>query len=339
VREKKLKIGGVQIAVRAGDELTERVARSALYRHLVGPLRRVVRRRDRLERTPHQPPSPPSAGPRDFEDAEAAAIWDRVSKLGWYHTIELGHGVVTPGFVDNRSSVGLFGLPSDLSGKRCLDIGTYDGFWAFEMERRGASEVIGIDVDSPMDYDLPRLVKNRLAGEADEKQTVEDVVNAQLASFGMQLPGAGFQLAKEILGSKVERLRLNVYDVSPETVGMFDVVLTSQLLVRLRDPQTVIENMFSVAREIAVIAEGYDQDLEMLPRPVSEFVGTEKVGAWWGHSIKSMRKMMEVAGFSPIDEVARFRVVNKAGSFPKVVLRGHVPRVDTKVSRERLGQV
>jgi tRNA (mo5U34)-methyltransferase len=269
-----------------------------------------------------------ATGEPAFDDEEGAAIWDRVAALGWYHTIELGHGVVTPGFVDNRSTVDLFGLPEDLSGKRCLDIGTYDGFWAFEMERRGASEVIGIDLDSPLDYDMPRLAKQKVLDRDSDAPTIEDDINAQLAQAGMQLPGAGFRLAKEVLGSKAERVPLNVYDVSPERLGTFDVVLISQLLVRLRDPQTAIENMFSVAREIAIVAEGYDEELERLPRAVSEFVGTERVGAWWGHSIKSLRKMMEVAGFAPIDEVARFRVTNKAGSFAKVVLRGHVPGLE-----------
>jgi len=37
----------------------------------------------------------------------------------------------------------------DLTGKRCLDIGTADGFWAFEMERRGAAEVVATDVPTP----------------------------------------------------------------------------------------------------------------------------------------------------------------------------------------------
>jgi tRNA (mo5U34)-methyltransferase len=37
----------------------------------------------------------------------------------------------------------------ELAGRRCLDIGTADGFWAFEMERRGAADVLATDVPSP----------------------------------------------------------------------------------------------------------------------------------------------------------------------------------------------
>jgi 2-polyprenyl-3-methyl-5-hydroxy-6-metoxy-1,4-benzoquinol methylase len=37
----------------------------------------------------------------------------------------------------------------ELTGRRCLDIGTADGFWAFEMDRRGAADVLATDVPSP----------------------------------------------------------------------------------------------------------------------------------------------------------------------------------------------
>src|SRR3954465_3542410 len=58
----------------------------------------------------------------------------------WYHTIEVAPGVVTPGWFDLRPIVDLLPWP-DVRGKRCLDVGTADGFLAFELERRGAAEV------------------------------------------------------------------------------------------------------------------------------------------------------------------------------------------------------
>ncbi|MEY2406996.1 MAG: tRNA (mo5U34)-methyltransferase, partial [Acidimicrobiaceae bacterium] len=73
----------------------------------------------------------------------------------WYHTIELPGGVVTPGEYDLRSVVDKVGLPARLDGTRCLDVGTHDGFWAFEMERRGAREVVALDVADPAELDWP----------------------------------------------------------------------------------------------------------------------------------------------------------------------------------------
>src|SRR5690606_2603762 len=59
----------------------------------------------------------------------------------WYHTIDVAPGVTTKGWFDLRGVVDLMPWP-DVRGKRCLDIGTFDGFFAFELERRGAAEVV-----------------------------------------------------------------------------------------------------------------------------------------------------------------------------------------------------
>src|SRR5256885_386190 len=72
----------------------------------------------------------------------------------WYHTIELAPGYATPGWFDLRSDVPYYGLPERMDGLRALDVGTWDGFWAFEMERRGA-EVVALVVDHENDYDWP----------------------------------------------------------------------------------------------------------------------------------------------------------------------------------------
>ena len=67
-----------------------------------------------------------------------------------------------------------------VAGKHCLDVGTFDGFLAFEMERRGAAEVVCTDIPSHSDWDIPpRLAW--WAEKAGEK-------------------GAGFRIASEILG-------------------------------------------------------------------------------------------------------------------------------------------
>ncbi len=328
VRKRDFNIAGFRVEVSADAKRAEHVRASKMYRYVVRPSLRLMRGRHKQRAVVSEGTAAvrPTVAAIDTSDPQVREIQQRIAGVGWYHTIDLGNGVTTPGFIDNRASVPLFGLPSDLTGKRCLDIGTYDGFWAFEMERRGASEVIGIDVDSPLDHDIPRLARLKALRERGEGQEPHRKVwNEQLSNIGIEYPGQGFRLAKEILGSKAQREVVSVYDLSPERLGKFDVVLISQLLLRLRDPQTVIENMFTVTRDCAIVAEPYDPDLEALDRPVSEFTGTTVMGIWWRHSIKSMRKMMEIAGFQPIEEVSRFEVENRAGRFHKVVLKGHVP--------------
>src|SRR3954470_10040274 len=112
----------------------------------------------------------------------------------WYHTIELAPGVVTPGQIDHRGVAGRV-LPRDLSGKRALDVGTFDGFWAFEMERRGA-EVVAIDVDWDWQFDWPAVRRPK--------------------SFPEEPRGRTFELAKEAFDSKVERRAISVYEATPD---------------------------------------------------------------------------------------------------------------------------
>ena len=76
-----------------------------------------------------------------------------VQALEWYHTIDLGNGIVTPGHYDHRPYLCHYRLPDNLHGKRVIDIGTASGFFAFEFERRGAS-VLATDLPEWFDHDF-----------------------------------------------------------------------------------------------------------------------------------------------------------------------------------------
>lgn len=126
----------------------------------------------------------------------------------WYHQIEVAPGVVTPGVNESQLILSSLDLPENLAGKRVLDIGTRDGFFAFECERRGA-EVTAIDYLPP-------------------EQT-------------------GFPVARELLGSEVEFIQENVYELSPERYGRFDLVLFLGVLYHLRDPMLALDRISDVA--------------------------------------------------------------------------------------------
>src|SRR5579863_7061444 len=70
-----------------------------------------------------------------------------LARLGYYHSIELPDGRIIPGFQTietQRSRIAQFPIPQDLRGKRVLDIGAWDGWFSFDMERRGAT-VVAVD--------------------------------------------------------------------------------------------------------------------------------------------------------------------------------------------------
>jgi tRNA (mo5U34)-methyltransferase len=73
--------------------------------------------------------------------------------LNWYHTITLLNGEKTAGRIDTDTVADHYLLPSDLRGKSAVDFATYDGYWAIECQKRGASSVIASD-----GYSIPTAV-------------------------------------------------------------------------------------------------------------------------------------------------------------------------------------
>ncbi|MGO9262464.1 MAG: methyltransferase domain-containing protein [Bryobacteraceae bacterium] len=83
--------------------------------------------------------------PIDTQDTRK--LIEDLNRLGWYHSIQLPSGEVIEGIQtlqQLRHRIAQFPIPQDLTGKRVLDIGAWDGWFSFEMERRGA-RVLAID--------------------------------------------------------------------------------------------------------------------------------------------------------------------------------------------------
>ena len=218
------------------------------------------------------------------ERARAAAERD------WYHTIELAPGVLTPGWFDTRAVAPSLPWP-DLTGKRCLDIGTFDGFWAFEMERRGASEVVAVDVPDPRQWDWP-------AGSEDEAMKV---IGARKGE------GDGFTIAKEALASSVDRRPLSVYQLSPDQVGRFDFVYLGSLLIHLRDPIGALESVRSVCAEgsTLMVVDAIDLTLSTFTRRPAAFLDGLGRPWWWKANAAGIVRMVEAAGFRILDKPRR----------------------------------
>lgn len=71
-----------------------------------------------------------------------------IQSLDWYHSLRLPSGELIQGFQTEEQlqrRIAQFPIPEDLTGMRVLDIGAWDGWFTFEMERRGA-EVVAIDL-------------------------------------------------------------------------------------------------------------------------------------------------------------------------------------------------
>ncbi len=201
----------------------------------------------------------------------------------WYHTIDVAPGVPTPGVFDLRPVVERLPWP-DVRGKRCLDVGTYDGFLAFELERRGAAEVVATDISDHAEWDH----EVRLGGQSTE--LLEEIAGEK---------GAGFEIARELLGSSVVKEEINAYDLSPQRLGEFDVVVCGSLLLHLRDPLRALAAIRSVCGGLFMSIEQVDLVLTRLHprRPLAKIDGTSGRGQWWVANVAGHLRMLEAAGF------------------------------------------
>jgi tRNA (mo5U34)-methyltransferase len=197
----------------------------------------------------------------------------RVAAIRWYHTIDLGGGVVTRGVDDTPVRLARLNLPASLAGRTVLDVGAWDGFFSFEAERRGATRVLATDHYS-------------WTG----------------GGWGTK---AGFELAREALGSRVEDRTIDVMDLSPDTVGTFDVVLFLGVLYHLRHPLLALERLASVTRGLLVVETVVD--LLGLGRPAMAFYPGKELNDdptnWWAPNIPAMHGMLAAAGFTKVTTI------------------------------------
>ena len=146
-------------------------------------------------------------------DDERLAIQTELQTMAdrWHSPVDLGHGIVTKSERYQRRfrrRLRLLDVPESLAGKRVLDIGTWDGYFAFELERRGA-KVFAIDL-------------------------WDDLSQRQ------------FLFARRVKRSQVDYKRMDVFDVSPEELGRFDLVLFVGVLYHLRYPLQTLEKLRAV---------------------------------------------------------------------------------------------
>jgi len=216
--------------------------------------------------------------------AESALVENPV----WYHTIELPGGVVTPGLVDLRQ-VAAKVLPGNLNGARVLDIGTFDGFWAFELERRGAT-VVAIDLDEVAEAQIPPNQRAR--------------VEAESTMFGVEL-GRGFRLAAGLTGSQVQRVNCSVLELDRDAIGgEVDLAFMGALLIHLRDPVQALERIRDVLRPNGELLQLETVSLRlslMHPRqPVARLHTLETRFNWWLPNAATLEGYLQTAGFTDI---------------------------------------
>ena len=202
----------------------------------------------------------------------------------WFHTFALNRaeGIYTPGAArDHRYRVPF--LPSNLNGKRVLDVGTFDGFYAFLAERRGAGRVVAVDNEQ---YRL-----------------------WVAARWGIELEGAaGFRAIHRLLDSRVEYRRMDAFALA-DLHERFDLVLCCGILHRVENPLGLLRVLRAVtAGGGGVLVESHglgpadrDGPAIRVSEPGEVYERDEFV--YWGFGEPGLERLARTAGFHGVQQL------------------------------------
>lgn len=200
------------------------------------------------------------------------------SEAYWFHRIELAPDLITPGWSDPKiEKLPHYGLPSDMTGMRVLDIGCAEGFFSFEAERRGAREIVAVDSS-------PDSVRR-------------------------------FNICRSALGSKATAFLCSVYDLNLRAFGTFDMVFFYGVLYHLRNPILALERILSICTGTMLLqTASYEvPGAEMIPlakfHPFGLSSGPKENPIWdptvfWLPNAECVRAMVEHAGFQDIQTLS-----------------------------------
>jgi SAM-dependent methyltransferase len=240
------------------------------------------------------------------EQVRARDLGD-VEHFYWYHAVDLGNGLVTPGDYDFRAVVEHYQFPESMRGLRVLDVGSATGFFAFEFERRGA-EVVSVDLPSLADWDMVW---------SDRQPLLDGLMRWQQATslehlHWRHLEGP-FQFCHRLRGSKVRRVLSRIYDLTPEKLGTesFDLIFLGDILGHLFSPLAALNALAPLCRGRMIIS----LDLAGWPTDGAGLIyggGESNVDdsrSWFRPNRECLRQMLHRLGFDDVRIVGRSRVL------------------------------
>jgi tRNA (mo5U34)-methyltransferase len=192
-----------------------------------------------------------------------------LTQVRWHHTIRLLPDLIVEGEktadtleAERAAVLGVI----DLANRSVIDVGTWNGYFAFEAKRAGASRVIATD----------------------------SYVWRSLEFRGRET----FDVARECLGIDVEAREIDPTEL-PGDIAPADVVLFLGVLYHMIDPVLVLRKVASLAKDLLVIET--HQDLLAFERPAMVFYpGTtlnNDATNWWGPNPECVVELLATVDF------------------------------------------
>ena len=225
----------------------------------------------------------------------------------WYHKIDLGHGIITPGFDydplwDNIRKVRRM---IDYKDKTVLDIASFDGLWSFEAERLGSKMVVATDC-------LYRTFKNFMF--------CRDILGSQCVPY--------YNVSPYHLVERLDVFLQENFDKEKPYERMFDIVQHLGLLYHLRDPLLSISQARSCIKtggnlliETNVIMDTDESFMLYNGIPFTHRV-SDNYSVWWIPTVNCMKEMLLASLFEPDESsisIIEFTppLLSKISRFPK----------------------
>jgi O-methyltransferase len=239
----------------------------------------------------------------------------------WYHTIDCGHALVTPGLFDYRGQWAGFGLPERFDGQTVLDAGPATGFFSFEFARRGARTSC---------IELPSLrALDRFPGQSLQQSLakIERMMQSETGGgartetelYWQMLEGP-YRFCQERLGCRVERHYMTVYDAARDVLGApegYDWVYAGDILLHLLYPTKALAALASVCRGTLVVVEqcpgAVDDPPALLYRGGSS--PEEDEVQWWLMNRACLEQILRKLGFREVREVGRHVAVMQTSGY------------------------
>ena len=226
----------------------------------------------------------------------------QTDELVWFHTIDLGDGVVTKGLGKHWYGPDVF---PTFTGRSVLDIGAWDGYYSFLAERNGASRVVAMDHYA---WGVDMGIRGAYWQECAQKRSGAGSHAGSNGFLELRFArSARIQLPRAVLDSHVEPVLADFMTTDPATVGLFDIVLCLGVLYHMEEPLTCLRRVRALTKEVAVIETEALHLHDMDDVCVLQFFAGDALradfGNWFAPTIEGLHAMCRAAGFSRVETV------------------------------------
>jgi len=273
------------------------------------------------------------ADEQEFKERARLLGFAEAANFYWYHTVDLGDGLVTPGIYDYRHSLSSFRFPDDMRGMTVLDVGSATGFFAFEFEKRGA-RVISVELPSLEQLDrfpgqtteqllkkIERMILPNLPGAAPSQDGTASPHWLDSKEIYFRLLDGPFRFCQTRLNSKVERCFSTIYELSPQKLGVesFDMIYVGDILLHTFTPWQALAAVAPLVKAggLLVLSQVMPEDLG--DRPAMHYVGGDDPNgddiSWWWPNKACFEQLLKKMGFKTVEEVGRSKGILRSTAY------------------------